>query len=186
MRKFLVSIGLMFIIVSSGAALYLLWVARADSKAYFSLRPGMELTEVENLFERPPDYTCRLGDISVAYYFSRFYSFFGALTGLATGSSDVFIPDISSLPKKVSSPCDLPEIYSASQLLIDERGRLKAFIRIGEDLGLHTSQGLLTGKSLCEAAVEIGLQPLTARVESKVHNNSVVGNTGLSAVAPTL
>jgi hypothetical protein len=85
---------------------------------YEQLRPGMTRTEVEQLFERPPDYVCRFRDATLIYYRR------GMFTDAKAGNKP--------LPRTISHRENIPILYGNAQLLFNRRGNLVAYTLNGE------------------------------------------------------
>jgi hypothetical protein len=115
--------------------------AREEGRIYSNLAIGMDLGEVELLFNRPPDYVCRLESLSVHYFFPPGFDI------------DVYTEN-SDLPRHISMAKDAPLIYRAKQILADEDSKVIAYSWNDEDSTVHTIHGDYPGYAISELPVE--------------------------------
>ena len=110
--------------------------ARDFRRNYEQLRPGMTFSQVQNVFGRSPEYTCKYKDAKFVYYLPP------------TGSLQ-FIkgkkPNLKTLPASVQTTKQIPYIYESAQLAFNSKGILSAYTLCGDELNIHTSKGNYRG-----------------------------------------
>ena len=108
-------------------------------RVYQQITLGMSKTQVQNLFDREPDFECRLGSSDIWYIRapdSLAEDFFvkadRAKAGIPSGST-------------VKSTSELPDMYDHVQLAFDSNDRLHAFTWIGETHTVESTNGSMPG-----------------------------------------
>ncbi len=102
-------------------------------RAYNQLQLGMSKSQVRRLFNRGPDYECKLRSSDIWYV--------GAPDFLAGDFSDVTDPPGSIF----NSTKQLPDVYDHVQLAFDSDDRLHAFTWIGETYTIESTTGSISG-----------------------------------------
>ena len=120
------------LIVVVGCALYNS-PGRQHSRAYNKLRLGMSKSQVRGLFNREPEFKCKLRASDIWYIRAPDF--------LAGDFTDVDNPRGS----RFTSVVELPDVYDHVQLAFDSEGQLHAYTWIGETYTVETTTGSTPG-----------------------------------------
>ncbi|WP_296461850.1 hypothetical protein [Rubinisphaera sp.] len=102
-------------------------------RAYNKLRLGMSKSQVRVLFDRDPEYECKLRASDIWYIRAPDF--------LAGDFSDVYAPSGSTF----TSTTELPNVYDHVQLAFDSADQLHAFTWIGETYTVESTVGSTPG-----------------------------------------
>ena len=111
-------------------------------RAYSELQLGMSKTQVRKLFNREPDYECKLRSSEIWYVCAPDF-LAGDFSGINKPSGSIF-----------QTAKALPDVYDHVQLAFDSDDQLHAFTWIGETYTVESTTGSVSGshfKSLPDA-----------------------------------
>lgn len=120
------------LVVVAGIALYNSSVWRYG-RAYSQLQLGMSKSQVRDLFDRKPDFECKLRSSDIWYIRAPDF--------LAGDFSDINDPSGSTF----KTTNELPDVYDHVQLAFDSDDRLHAFTWIGETYTVESRIGSTPG-----------------------------------------
>ena len=103
------------------------------SRSYAQLRVSMTQAEVKQTFDREPDYICGYKNMQVLYWVRDRHE----LERFA-----------NTLPSRLEKVDDLPDIYSAAQILVGPDGLVAAFTWNGESMWIQSTIGERHGPNL--------------------------------------
>lgn len=134
-RRFVLQWLVIAVVATAGGAGIYYSPGNRFMRKYRSLEVGMSEQQVEQLFGKPAEYACEYRRLRIEYYRRPM------IPGQSLEIDDPLLPQ----GVVVAEASELPYIYAAAQVALDEDNRVVAYTLNGETTEIVTSKGRFPG-----------------------------------------